>query len=243
MIRYITYHNKNFDVFKSWREAKDFIDKHDGCRYQKAHSNKEEQEFRKKWEGKDDYTKKIYIAINNNTIKRFETWKDCKRYIDTHKSAKYRSFPNEETAQKFINQNFRKIPSITVSDITFCYLGSYSAKGEKPRFSFVAVKNGYAIKEVAGCLKKTSEVGPLGAEIEACIKAIEWGLGAGEERLIIVYSNLAIEMLANGSWQSHKKATTEYVEKIQEMRKGVNIDFLISIQLLINHKPNLSIKE
>ena len=48
MIRYITYHNKNFDVFKSWQEAKDFIDKHDGCRYQKAHSNKEEQEFRKK---------------------------------------------------------------------------------------------------------------------------------------------------------------------------------------------------
>ncbi len=72
MIRYITYHNKRFDVFKTWNEAKDFVDKHDGCRYQKVHSNKEEQEFRKKWEGKDDFTKKSTspsIIIRSNALR------------------------------------------------------------------------------------------------------------------------------------------------------------------------------
>lgn len=200
-------------AFRLWQEAKDYIDSHPGCRYKKVRSNKEEDEFRAKW--KNGNVKKIYIAVFDNRVYRFDKWDTCKEFVSTHNGAKYKGFSKEEDAQNFINANIHKDLSSPIKDGTMLIFINNEIEG---MWSYVAVKEDNFVTN-----KGKSTVMPN--EMYATLKGVEHAISKGEERVIILYNDLGVEMLGNGSWTPHKKGTIDYVKKITEMKKKINVDF------------------
>lgn len=230
MIRYITYYEGSFVAFRLWEEAKEYIEAHPGCRYQKVRSNKEEDAFRNKWKGKTP--KRIYIAIHRNKVYRFNDWGTCKEFITTHEGSRYKGFTNEKEAQDFININVhRDFRSIIKDGTLLIFVG-----GAKKKWGFIAVKGNDTLTEKHGTIKVVPN------EMEATLRGIVYAISQKEERVLVIYNDLGVEMLGNGSWIAHKKGTEEYVRKLSEMKKKINIDFL-SISTISDDPDIIKIKE
>lgn len=225
-IKYMVYFDKKFYSFDNWRETDNFIRNNPGCRFKKIQDKSDIAKFKETWDGKENFKSKTYIVINNNKVYRFNKWNECKSFVDQNPESRYKSFDNEKDAQSFINNNIHTVNN-DLEDVLYCYLGTcFNKNNGKLGYSFIAVKNNKIILEDKGSLANETNIGQLRGEIEACINSINYAISIKEERIIIAYTNLAIEMFANRSWNARTKETIDFKNKFFDLQKLINIDFL-----------------
>lgn len=176
--------------------------------------------------------KKIYIAIYENKNYEFETWGECKDFIDGKKNVIYRGFTTIEDAQEFILKNIKKVLPFDMKDVMYAYVDGSLSKldtGEKIYgYGLCVIKNGNILYEDCGASvdQETAESYQIGGELLGALKGVEYAISKGEGRVIIVYDYMGIEMWANGTWIPKKRFVEEYVKKMQKYMNQINIDFI-----------------
>ena len=176
--------------------------------------------------------KKIYIAIYENKDYKFETWTECKEFVENKKNIIYRGFTNTQDAQEFIFKNIKRDIPFDLKDVLYMYVdGSFGyQKNDKVYgWGICGVKNEKVIYQNCGADKEADALksNQIAGELKAALIAIEDAIKMNEPRVILVYDYMGIEMWANGSWKpkEDKPFVLDYVKKIKSFSKRINIDF------------------
>lgn len=176
--------------------------------------------------------KKVYIVIYENKDYEFDNWGDCKAFIEGKKNVIYRGFTAMEEAQDFIVKNIKKVLPFNLKDVAYAYVDGSVSKlnnGDKVYgYGLCVIKNGEVLYEDCGASadKETAESYQIGGELLGALKGVEHAISRGEERIIVVYDYMGIEMWANGTWQPKKKFVEEYVKQMQKYMNQINVDFI-----------------
>lgn len=218
-MKYLAYFEEEFKEFNNYGDLEYFLlDKPKTIKWKKITSKKMEKEFRESCLVEPERHPKIYVAILDGKIKRFNDWKECKAFIDKDKNTKYKSFTNENDAQAYININTRgRIGSNYIK----CTVKNLDNKTDKE--ACVLSKEGTHIKSFFANELKAPTLNSR--ECETVIKAIEWAIDYNEECILIEYKNQGTEMWANGSWKTRAEFAKRYKDKIDILRNQINIEF------------------
>lgn len=173
--------------------------------------------------------KKTYVAIYNNQVHKFDTWADCKKYIQDKESVKYKSFTDPIAIKQFIDGNIKKNISTHLPDVLYAFVrGSYTTLKDTDakyyNYGAAMVINDAVCHCISGSIEPSVEALP--GELMATLKAIQYAIKRKEPRIIIVYSFLGTEMYANRTWIPKKDVYSAYINQIDQYRKAINIDFL-----------------
>ena len=160
---------------------------------------------------------KKYIAIYQNKTFTFDTWEECSKYISNKKGIKYKSFDfkDREGMRSFIERNVKKKIKDNLSNV--CYILPYGAlyEGNKNAlviYSYSIIKNGSILKSSTDYdIISNSEPYKNFGELYAILAALDYIVSSQENRAIIYYRFLGIEMWANKCWKPKNK----YVERYQ----------------------------
>ena len=224
-MKYLAYYNKEFVEFNNWPDLEYFLADKANVPFRKITSDKKEEEFRREYSGKDMPLNKIYVAIKDGKVYRFEKWKDCYEFVGDDHSIKFKSFVNEEEAQQFINKNIHRYLK-DADDVLYCFIHpnvtSTSIKFDDTAYKLV--RNNVTEQEVPfGPLYKEDFIS---RELKSVLHAVKEAIANNEERIVIAYQNPGVEMWANGSWQAKKDITRKYIDEISELGKKINIDYI-----------------
>lgn len=175
--------------------------------------------------------KKIYIAIYENKEYEFDSWAKCESFVKGKPNILFKGFSSIEDAQPFILNNIKKEISFDLDDVMYAYVdGSVQARDDKKIFGYglCVVKNGDVVFEEANISLDTdvSESYQIGGELLGALKGVEYAIQQGEERVILVYDYMGIEMFANKTWKAKKSFIEDYVVKMNEYMSMINIDFV-----------------
>ena len=222
MKKYLIFDSGDFIETSEYSEYKKYIDSHPGSHGKRVNNKKEEESYRKYCQENPNFNKKVYVAIFDNEVKRFDEWQECKDFIGQNKDVKYKSFFNEEDAQAFINANVygrysNDYPICRISEA--CSMKLCNAEEDL----FEIVKNEtvlYRYKNEAIAKQFSIE-----RELSSVLKAIEWCINYNEECVIIEYRNIGTEMWANKTWKANKDFSINYQKKIEKLRQKINIEF------------------
>lgn len=179
--------------------------------------------------------KKGYDFESGNSVENLilESWNECLKYVKGVKGAKYKSFPDKLKAQNYLDgkiQNMDKNNSKCPPNIPHIYVdGSYSISAEKYAYAFVVVKNGIVKYVESGASKDTSKksLRQIAGELEAAVRAVEYGIKSGEKVVAIFHDYEGIAHHVTGYWERKSESSIEYYNRMKKlMDKGIDIVFV-----------------
>lgn len=176
--------------------------------------------------------KKIYIAIYENKEYEFDSWAKCENFVKGKPNILFKGFSSIEDAQPFILNNIKKEISFDLDDVMYAYVdGSVQTyEDDKKVFGYglCVVKNREVLYEEANVSLDTdiSECYQIGGELFGALKGVEYAIQQGEERVILVYDYMGIEMFANKTWKARRPFVEDYVTKMNKYMNMINIDFV-----------------
>lgn len=168
---------------------------------------------------------KFYAVKQGRKIGVFRTWSECEALVKGYSGAIYKSFQTENEAWDFIKGYKKEI----VDDGIIAYVdGSYNVKNKEYGYGCVLIENQKIIKELSGKDNNLEYVSMrnVAGEILGSLKAIEFAVQMKYSMICIYYDYEGIEKWANKEWKANKIGTKEYVKKIDDYRKVINIQFI-----------------
>lgn len=185
--------------------------------------------------------KKVYAikeGFNFQTNEKVEnkivnTWAECLKYVKGVKGAKYKSFPDIESASKYLSEDtklLRKEDNNYPQDCLHVYVdGSYNINTEEYSYGLVAVRDNIVEYIDSHSAKDSSKknIRQIAGELEAAIKAVQYALKKGDKRVVIFHDYEGICHHATGFWERKEKSSAEYYEKMNElMSQGIQVIFV-----------------
>lgn len=184
--------------------------------------------------------KKFYAVKIGRKTGIFNTWEDCQKQVLNFKNASFKSFSTLEDAKKFLCENIENIENNNILD--------------KEKFDFKNIKETEALAFVDGSYKKgTLEYGYGGViilndgeiefskkgkdkevlksrnvtgELFASVFAISEAIRLKKKKITIFYDYEGISSWADGKWKCNIPLTIGYKEKIDSLRKEIEICFV-----------------
>ncbi len=186
--------------------------------------------------GKKVYAiKEGYDKVNNKKIENVivNTWAQCLKYVKGVKGAKYKSFEVLAEAQSFLQDNNKLLKKGVDSypeDCLHVYVdGSYNSSTEKYSYGAVAVRNNVVEYIDSASAKDNSErnIRQIAGELQGAVKAVEYALSKGDEKVIIFHDYEGVSHHATGFWERREESSKEYYKKMQElMSSGIDVIFV-----------------
>ncbi|AWI03158.1 viroplasmin family protein [Clostridium drakei] len=185
--------------------------------------------------------KKVYAikeGFNFKTNEKVEnkivsTWAECLKYVKGVKGAKYKSFPDIESASKYLSEDtklLRKEDNNYPQDCLHVYVdGSYNINTEEYSYGLVAVRNNVVEYINSASAKDSSKknIRQIAGELEAAIKAVQYAIEKGDKRVVIFHDYEGICHHATGFWERKEQSSAEYYEKMNElMSQGIQVIFV-----------------
>ena len=171
------------------------------------------------------------------------TWDECKEEVIGCKGAVYKSFKTEKEAIEFLALNSEGKPkTMTVKNenkeevaldldnagLVIYVDGSFSLEKENYSYGFIAIDNGEEVFEDCGVGndKDSALLRNVAGDVLGSLKATEFAINKGYEKVTIVYDYKGVECLALGTWKRNKELTQLYHEKMQDNMKKIDIRFV-----------------
>lgn len=178
--------------------------------------------------------RKFYVAIFENSVEEFQSWDECKSFVEGKKNIKYKGFTDALEAKKFIDSNVKPEIPFTLTDVLYAYVdGSRFVQpdgGIIYSYGLCAVKNSRIIHESNGTAsdKEVAKMYQIGGELTGALEGVKYAITQGEKRVVIVYDYFGVEMWANGSWSVDKQNpfVQDYVKQMNKFKQEINIDFV-----------------
>lgn len=188
--------------------------------------------------------KKYYAVKKGFNINVFDSWEECKESIDGFPNAEYKHFLTYDEAIAYINgvdlfYNNEILPRLDNGKTVAFIDGSYDDKKKAYGSGIYIIINK---KEVISLSQKGNNSLLLNqknvvGEIIAAHIAIDWAISNNIENLTIFYDYEGIEKWATGIWKTKTHLTTNYKQKVDEVKDIVNIEF-VKIKGHSNNKYN-----
>ena len=166
----------------------------------------------------------------------YDNWNDCKENVNGFKGAKFHKFTTYEEAEKFINENeysgnlYSENNNNRDSNISNkiqypCAFvdGSYNIKSKVCGFgvAFKLSENDKIQEFKSICLDENLySMRNVYGEIQACMEAISYAIYLGLEEINIYYDYYGIEMWANKQWNTKINFIKDYINFVDNCRKG-----------------------
>lgn len=172
---------------------------------------------------------------NNKKIENImvNTWAECLTYVKGVKGAKYKSFENIEEAEAYLsegNRMLKKSDETYPKDCLHAYVdGSYNSSDERYSYGVVCVNNNVVEHIESKAEKGISEknIRQIAGELKGAIRAVEYALRQGENKIVLFHDYEGIAHHATGAWERKEESSIEYYDKMQIlMKSGIEIVFV-----------------
>ncbi|AKA70822.1 ribonuclease H family protein [Clostridium scatologenes] len=185
--------------------------------------------------------KKVYAikeGFNFETNEKVEnkivsTWSECLKYVKGVKGAKYKSFPDIESASEYLSEDtklLRKEDNNYPKDCLHVYVdGSYNISTEEYSYGLVAVRNNVVEYINSSSAKDSSKknIRQIAGELEAAVKAVQYAIEKGDKCVVIFHDYEGICHHATGFWERKEQSSVEYYEKMNKlMSQGIQVIFV-----------------
>ena len=168
------------------------------------------------------------------------SWDACKAEVMGCKGAIYKSFKTEKEAIEFLALNsenkidnkknvVEKTSNIDLhSEGLVIYVdGSFSLDKGNYSYGLVAINNGVEVYEDCGAGEDKDAVSlrNVAGEVLGSLKAVEYAIKEGHDKVTVVYDYQGVESWAIGAWKRNKTLTQNYHERMQENMKKIKVQF------------------
>ncbi|NMM65049.1 reverse transcriptase-like protein [Clostridium sp. P21] len=185
--------------------------------------------------------KKVYAikeGFNFQTNEKVEnkivnTWSECLKYVKGVKGAKYKSFEDINSANKYLSEGSKLLKKEDLNypeDCLHIYVdGSYNSSTEMYSYGVVAVRNNIVEYIDSKASKDSSKrnIRQIAGELEGAIKGVEYALDKGDRKVVIFHDYEGICHHATGFWERREQSSAEYYEKMNKlMNKGIQVIFV-----------------
>lgn len=185
--------------------------------------------------------KKVYAVkegYDYSTNKKVEnkivaTWDECLKYVKGVKGAKYKSFEDIKSAEQYLNEGSKMLKKGQDSypmDCLHIYVdGSYNINTARYAYGIVAVRNNVIeyIESNSSKDNSQSNIRQIAGELEASVKAVEYVLKRGDNKVVILHDYEGVAHHATGFWERKEPSSVEYYNKMKElMSKGIEVIFV-----------------
>lgn len=169
--------------------------------------------------------KKYYAVKKGRKTGIFETWSECKEQVSGFSGADYKSFASLQEANDFLKVEKENLSEV---DLLAYVDGSYNIKTKEYGYGCVIIEGQQVIQQLygKGHLEEYISMRNVSGEILGCQKAIEYAIKHDYHHICIYYDYEGIEKWAKGLWKANKLGTINYVKKIQEYQKQIDISFI-----------------
>lgn len=174
---------------------------------------------------------KFYAVKKGRKVGIFNSWNECKQYVDGFPEAKYKSFTSYDDAYSFVYEIPSQKVDILLQEDEECEIKSYIDgsydneqkiysyaglifyKGEKTEFSFA--ENDLSIVDLRN----------VAGEIKAAMYAMNFALDQKVRSIEIFYDYAGIESWATKEWKAKNDFTKQYVQFIDKISSKLHIKF------------------
>lgn len=168
---------------------------------------------------------KFYAVKKGRQTGIFLTWPECEAQVKGFKGAQYKSFPNKEDADVYLED----APKPVTGDGLIAYVdGSYNIKSQEYGYGCVIIHGQSVLEQFYDKGSKDDYVSMrnVAGEIMGSEMAIRYAIQNNYKLICIYYDYEGIEKWANGMWKANKPGTIAYQRFIQESRKQIEISFV-----------------
>lgn len=200
--------------------------------------------------------KKYYAVKKGRKVGIYQTWNECKAMVDGFSGAIYKSFPNLEDAEAFlqgVSLNCKSIKpcksqdktvtedslhehyeskdvmqEISLKEKAYAFVdGSYNLVTKTYGYGgFLVTQNGRYVLQGSGNEEDMASMRNVAGEILGSMAAVEQALELGLKELSIYYDYMGIEMWATGTWKRNKKGTIAYYDYMQSVKNKITVNFV-----------------
>ena len=174
-----------------------------------------------------DFMGKFYAVRKGKKTGVFESWNECELQVKGYPGAQYKSFPNKIDAELYLDYSEAK-HTILSKDVLQVYVdGSYSKDQNRAGFGCVFVKDGIILKEFSleTSIPPNDNLWNVSAEIAGVLYAVDWCVEKRIPSVNIFYDYEGLRSWYDGSWKATKPTTINYVNKMNELKKSIHIEF------------------
>lgn len=161
-----------------------------------------------------------------------DNWNECSRLVRGVKGAQYKSFEDLKLAEEYLDDKrklLKKGIDFYPEDILQIYVdGSYNVNTEKFGYGLVAVKNNVIeyVEKGASSDNSQKQLRQILGELEAALKAVEYGKSKNCKELIIIHDYEGIYHHAMGTWQRKDESSKKYYDQMNKYMKEENINII-----------------
>lgn len=168
---------------------------------------------------------KFYAVKKGKKPGIYHTWDECRAQVIGFSGAIYKSFKTEQEALDFINDDHGGPIDV---DVIAYVDGSYNIKTKVYGYGGVLISGGEVVEKFQGIgdNEEDAKMRNVAGEIMGSLKAIELAIKHGYKGIAIYYDYEGIEKWANKLWKANKPGTKDYVSKIGQYRKRIDIAFV-----------------
>jgi viroplasmin and RNaseH domain-containing protein len=162
----------------------------------------------------------------------YESWPECQKEIKGVKGAIYKSFPNREQAQNFLNMQVNNCKTLETADNTLLTIyvdGSFKEVAQNYSYGVVAVLNDEVVYEESGAGNKEPEAVALrniSGEVTGAMRAVTYAVNNGYKEINLCYDYQGIECWALGTWNRNGNIAEAYHKFMQDNLKFIKINFV-----------------
>lgn len=178
-------------------------------------------------------SKKYYAVKVGGTPGIYTTWDEAQAQVSGFNGAIFKSFKSLEDAQAFMTEGVSTTP--VVEQVTSdAELIAYSDGSFNPATNMVGaasivmsgtqvIDNVYIVDRIKN--DTVMDTRNVGGELIGAINAIRYALANGFTSIEIFYDYAGVGQWADHTWKAKNPTTREYVAKVDELRKLINIKF------------------
>ena len=168
---------------------------------------------------------KYYAVKKGRKTGIYESWAECEMQVKGFSGAEYKSFKDKKDAVEFLSDE----KTVIDGQGLIAYVdGSFNIKTKEYGYGCVIIEGQKVIKQLSGKGNDESYVSMrnVAGEILGSLKAIEYAIERNESFICIYYDYEGIEKWATKKWKANKKGTIEYMKKIEDYSKKIQISFI-----------------
>ena len=178
-------------------------------------------------------SKKYYAVKVGATPGIYSTWDETQAQVSGFNGAIFKSFKSLEDAQAFMGEVVSSTP-VVEQPTSDAELIAYSDGSFNPATNMVGassivmsgsqvIDNVYIVDRIENDV--VGDTRNVGGELVGAINAIRYALVNGFTSIEIFYDYAGVGQWADHTWKAKNHTTREYVAKVDELRKLMNIKF------------------
>lgn len=156
----------------------------------------------------------------------YNSWNECKEYVDGYPNAIYKSFNKLKDAEEFINGH-EQIRFNKNTEMIAYIDGSYDDTLKRYSYGVIIFFNGQKLEfSKSDNDKELIEIRNVAGELKASIFAMNYAINNKVKNLDIYYDYNGIAMWASGQWKANLPFTKEYANYAKKVMNIVKINFI-----------------